>query len=147
MHLGRWVDKEVIFSPGGGSLSDFDFRVLNFRVFQEIPWRPHPGEGPNEDRIFSDGPEDEDDESRAESDGEASRRSVDSDDVEGDGLGTSQASQASAHEEHEEHEEHDMDELQDSDGSHADLPQISERSHSSVSSIPVLSTPMMDMEG
>ena len=26
-----------------GSLSDFDFRVLNFRVFQEIPWRPHPG--------------------------------------------------------------------------------------------------------
>ena len=37
---------------------------------------------------------------------------------------------------------------QDSDGSHADLPQISERSHSSsVSSIPVLSTPMMDMEG
>ena len=56
----------------------------------------------------------EDDESRTESDGEASRRSVDSDDVEGDGLGTSQASQASqasAHEEHEEHEEHDMDEL------------------------------------
>lgn len=41
IHLGRWVDKEVIFSPGGGSPADFDFRVLNFRVFQEIPWRPH----------------------------------------------------------------------------------------------------------
>ena len=54
----------------------------------------------------------EDDESRAESDGEASRRSVDSDDVEGDGLGTSQASQASQASAHEEHEEHDMDELQ-----------------------------------
>lgn len=149
MHLGRWVDKEVIFSPGGGSLSDFDFRVLNFRVFQEIPWRPQPGEGPNEDRVFSDGQEDEDEshESRDSHDGEASRRSVDSDDVEGDGLGTSQASQASqASAPHDEHEEHDVDELQDSDGS-ADLPQISERSHSSVSSIPVLSTPMMDMEG
>ncbi|CAE7801969.1 unnamed protein product [Symbiodinium microadriaticum] len=50
MHLGRWVDKEVIFSPGGGSFADFDFRVLNFRVFQELPWRPHPGtDGPWED--------------------------------------------------------------------------------------------------
>ncbi|CAE8622186.1 unnamed protein product, partial [Polarella glacialis] len=43
IHLGRWVDKEVTFSPGGGSVSNFDFRAMNFRVFQEIPWRPHFG--------------------------------------------------------------------------------------------------------
>ena len=75
--------------------------------------------------VFSHIPFREDDESRAADshDGEASRRSVDSDDVEGHSLGTSQASQASQpsqasqasaqeqREEHEEHEEHDMDEL------------------------------------
>ncbi|CAJ1358141.1 unnamed protein product, partial [Effrenium voratum] len=62
MHLGRWVDKEVIFSPGGGSLADFDFRVLNFRVFQELPWRP-PGEE-QDDLDLGDGVEDADEESQ-----------------------------------------------------------------------------------
>jgi len=120
MHLGRWVDKEVIFSPGGGSLSDFDFRVLNFRVFQELPWRPHPGEGP-EDRM-SDGIDDEDEESQG-----ASPRERQVSDSEDGHLETS----ASARE----------DELQDSDGSH---PEHESHSHSSVSSIPLsnLSTPM-----
>ncbi|CAK9092096.1 unnamed protein product [Durusdinium trenchii] len=132
MHLGRWVDKEVIFSPGGGTFSDFDFRVLNFRVFQEIPWRPHPGEGPDrEERGLSDLGE-EDEESREE---EGSQEDLHVNSESDDG----QMSQAT-------NPPPEMDdELQDSDSSHVDMHE-SEHSHSSVSSIPVLSTPMMEMD-
>eukprot|EP00439_Symbiodinium_sp_Y106_P048506 s5043_g6.t1 len=41
MHLGRWVDKEVIFSPGV---------MTDGSSVRELPWRPHPGtDGPWED--------------------------------------------------------------------------------------------------
>ena len=43
---GTQKQEQVIITSisTAGSLSDFDFRVLNFRVFQELPWRPHPGD-------------------------------------------------------------------------------------------------------
>jgi len=44
VYLDRWQDKEVVFPLNGGDGSAFHVSVLQWKLFDEVPWRPFRGE-------------------------------------------------------------------------------------------------------